>query len=151
MMILLDSKAKTAKDRVLREMQVPNISILTQNVCAFIFPLIRNTWVDFSASFGTDGNALSCIMAWNVSLLNYTLELLEKRISNKDNKQNTVKVECIMKINALYKVNIPQELSLPFIVRKYLSNIVKGLSKSKEDDDRHIIQQLNSIGFTPSF
>ncbi|BFU20470.1 hypothetical protein EHI8A_029620 [Entamoeba histolytica HM-1:IMSS-B] len=144
MLIFLDARTKTAKERIERELHSENLSLVTQNVCSFAFPLIKSTHSVFVTSFPVAPT--SCFASWNISLINFVMNSLEKKIANKEVKQNSIKVDCVDKIITLYDI-VPQELSLVFIVRKYLSNIVRSLSKSKDEIDPKMIQKLTSHGF----
>ncbi|EDR24929.1 hypothetical protein EDI_174570 [Entamoeba dispar SAW760] len=144
MLIFLDARTKTAKERIERELHSENLSLVTQNVCSFAFPLIKSTHSVFITSFPVAPT--SCFASWNISLINFVMNSLEKKIANKEVKQNSIKVDCVDKIITLYDI-VPQELSLVFIVRKYLSNIVRSLSKSKDEIDPKMIQKLTSHGF----
>ena len=148
MLIFLAARSQTAKDRIDRELRGENLSIVTQNVCSFAFPLIKTTHGVFTAAFPKA--PASCFAGWNISLVNYVMQNLAKKISSKENKQNAIKADCIDRILTLYEI-IPQELSLIFIVRKYLSTICQTLSKSRDEIDPKMIQKLMANGLTLPF
>ncbi|ELP90775.1 hypothetical protein EIN_026240 [Entamoeba invadens IP1] len=149
MRIFLDARSEVTKERVSREMGGESVVSATQDVCLFAFGLIKSTNTIFTTAFTTA--PLSCFSSWNISMTNFVLSSVEKRVCNKEVKQNAVKIECVDKILTLYNKNIPEKLSLIFIVKKYLTNIVRSLSKSKDDVDPKIIKKLAENGFVFTF
>ena len=148
MLIFLDARSKTAKEKIDKELLSNNISLVTQNICMFAFRLIKTTHSIFTTSFPSAPS--SCFTSWNVTITNYVMETLENKITSNDNKQNSIKVDCIDKILTAYEI-IPQELSLIFIVRKYLSNIAVTLSTIHDEIDSKMIQKLRDNGLTLPF